>query len=66
MSFSPADLARQTTAVEPESIDDVIAEADEALVRLDHLAQLPTVEHVAVYEGVQQALSNTLTAVDEA
>lgn len=66
MTFSPADLARQTTPGAGESVDEVMAEAEEALVELDRLGQLPTGEHVAVYETVQQALSNALTVVDEA
>ncbi|MFD0559845.1 hypothetical protein FB566_0498 [Stackebrandtia endophytica] len=65
MSFSPADLARQSTPVEPADVDTVMESADQALAELDGLAQLPTPEHVAVFEAVQQSLADTLTAVDE-
>lgn len=64
MSFSPADMAGQ--AAPAASVDEVMAEAMQALAQLDRLGQMPTGEHVAVYETVQRALSDTLTAVDEA
>jgi|GEM_PF-5303365 len=65
MSFSPADLARQATPAEPADVDAVMESADQALAELDGLSQLATSDHVAVFEAVQQALADTLTAVDE-
>ncbi len=41
-------------------------EIEEALGRLEALPDLPVTEHVAVFEGVQQRLSEILSDVDDA
>ncbi|WP_335988427.1 hypothetical protein [Glycomyces sp. MUSA5-2] len=46
--------------------DDVEAEVEEALGSLEALEDLPVTEHVAVFEGVQQRLSEILSNVDDA
>ncbi|WP_369432085.1 hypothetical protein [Glycomyces amatae] len=46
--------------------EDVEAEVEEALARLETLADLPVTDHVAVFEGVQQRLSEILSNVDDA
>lgn len=46
--------------------DDVETEVAEALGRLEALPDLPVTEHVAVFEGVQQRLSEILSNVDDA
>ncbi|GAA2275244.1 hypothetical protein GCM10009853_031640 [Glycomyces scopariae] len=46
--------------------DDVEAEVEAALGRLEALPDLPVTEHVAVFEGVQQRLSEILSNVDDA
>ncbi|MEU5870701.1 hypothetical protein AB0A73_03975 [Glycomyces sp. NPDC047369] len=46
--------------------DDVETEVEEALGRLEALPDLPVTEHVAVFEGVQQRLSEILSNVDDA
>ena len=46
--------------------DDVEMEVEEALGRLEALPDLPVTEHVQVFEGVQQRLSEILSNVDDA
>jgi hypothetical protein len=46
--------------------DDVEFEVEEALGRLEALPDLPVTEHVQVFEGVQQRLSEILSNVDDA
>jgi hypothetical protein len=46
--------------------DDVELEVEEALGRLEALPDLPVTEHVQVFEGVQQRLSEILSNVDDA
>ncbi|MEU6247922.1 hypothetical protein [Glycomyces sp. NPDC047010] len=46
--------------------EDVEMEVEEALGRLEALPDLPVTEHVAVFEGVQQRLSEILSNVDDA
>ncbi|SDE04673.1 hypothetical protein [Glycomyces harbinensis] len=46
--------------------DDVEMEVEEALAHLETLADLPVTDHVAVFEGVQQRLSEILSNVDDA
>lgn len=45
---------------------DVAMEVEEALGRLETLPDLPVTEHVQVFEGVQQRLSEILSNVDDA
>jgi hypothetical protein len=44
---------------------DVEMEVEEALGRLEALSDLPVTDHVSVYEGVQQRLSEILSNVDD-
>lgn len=46
--------------------EDVEMEVEEALGRLEALPDLPITEHVQVFEGVQQRLSEILSNVDDA
>ncbi|MFG3340611.1 hypothetical protein [Glycomyces sp. NPDC048151] len=46
--------------------EDVEMEVEEALGRLEALPDLPVTEHVQVFEGVQQRLSEILSNVDDA
>ncbi|MFB9660044.1 hypothetical protein ACFQS3_09760 [Glycomyces mayteni] len=46
--------------------EDIEMEVEEALGRLEALPDLPVTEHVAVFEGVQQRLSEILSNVDDA
>jgi hypothetical protein len=46
--------------------DDYRGAVEEALGRLEALPDLPVTDHVAVFEGVQQRLSEILSNVDDA
>jgi hypothetical protein len=46
--------------------EDVEMEVEEALGRLETLPDLPVTDHVSVFEGVQQRLSEILSNVDDA
>ncbi|THV29617.1 hypothetical protein [Glycomyces paridis] len=46
--------------------DDVQGDVEEALGRLEALPDLPVTDHVQVFEGVQQRLSEILSNVDDA
>lgn len=58
--FNPSHLDRNR---EEQGIEERVAEA---VARLDELAELPTPQHVEVFESVHEVLSQTLSAVDEA
>lgn len=45
--------------------EDVELEVEEALGRLEALPDLPVTDHVSVFEGVQQRLSEILSNVDD-
>lgn len=49
-----------------DGADDFAEEVEEALGRLEALPDLPVTEHVQVFEGVQQRLSEILSNVDDA
>jgi hypothetical protein len=49
-----------------DDADDVAEEVEAALARLETLADLPVTDHVTVFEGVQQRLSEILSGVDDA
>lgn len=63
--FSPADFARQRQSAVVD-VESVTERTLEALAELETLSDLPTADHVAVFESVQQSLADTLSAVDEA
>jgi len=46
--------------------DDVEMEVEAALAQLETLSDLPVTDHVHVFEGVQQRLSEILSNVDDA
>lgn len=46
--------------------EEIEMEVEEALGRLEALPDLPVTEHVQVFEGVQQRLSEVLSNVDDA
>jgi hypothetical protein len=46
--------------------DDYRGAVEEALGRLEALPDLPVTDHVTVFEGVQQRLSEILSNVDDA
>ncbi|THV41357.1 hypothetical protein [Glycomyces buryatensis] len=61
---NPAALAgRLSTSIDT---DDVEAEVEAALGSLEALPELAVTDHVAVFEGVQQRLSEILSDVDDA
>jgi hypothetical protein len=64
--YSPADLARATVPGGPQDVEEAVARVGALVTDLDALTKLPTIEHVAVFEEVQQVLADTLSAVDEA
>ncbi|HLU29937.1 MAG TPA: hypothetical protein VKZ65_16020 [Glycomyces sp.] len=62
---TPANLVGRLS-VDPDDIDDdVEAEVEAALGRLEALPDLAVTDHVAVFEGVQQRLSELLSNVDD-
>ncbi len=66
---TPANLVGRLTAaagVEADDVDaDIEAEVEAVLGRLEALPDLAVTDHVAVFEGVQQRLSEILGNVDE-
>ncbi|RRS01464.1 hypothetical protein [Glycomyces terrestris] len=66
MSDAPNPGALAARLKPSEDADDVAAEVEEALARLEALPDLAVTEHVAVFEGVQQRLSEILSNVDDA
>ncbi|HEU5129414.1 MAG TPA: hypothetical protein VFU12_15635 [Glycomyces sp.] len=62
---TPANLVGRLS-VDPDDIDDdVEAEVEAALGQLETLPDLAVTDHVAVFEGVQQRLSELLSNVDD-
>ncbi|WP_205323567.1 hypothetical protein [Glycomyces sp. YM15] len=61
---SPGALANRLKPA--DDTDDVELEVEEALGHLEALPDLPVTEHVRVFEGVQQRLSEILSNVDDA
>ncbi|GAA2155197.1 MULTISPECIES: hypothetical protein [Glycomyces] len=63
---NPGALADRLKPSADADADDVEFEVEEALGRLEALPDLPVTEHVQVFEGVQQRLSEILSNVDDA
>lgn len=61
---NPAAIAGRLRAATPD--EDVVAEIEAALGTLEALPDLAVTDHVAVFEGVQQRLSEVLSNVDDA
>lgn len=61
---NPAAIAGRLSAATPD--EDVEAEIEAALGTLEALPDLAVTDHVAVFEGVQQRLSEVLSNVDDA
>ncbi|GAB4005091.1 hypothetical protein GCM10029992_51920 [Glycomyces albus] len=61
---NPAAIADRMRAATPD--EDVEAEVEAALGSLETLPDLAVTDHVAVFEGVQQRLSEVLSNVDDA
>ncbi len=62
---TPANLVGRLS-VDPDDIDDdVETEVEAALGQLETLPDLAVTDHVAVFEGVQQRLSELLSNVDD-
>lgn len=61
---NPAAIAGRLRAATPD--EDVVAEIEAALGTLEALPDLTVTDHVAVFEGVQQRLSEVLSNVDDA
>lgn len=64
--FAPNDMARRAASDPDAEAAQLTQRAEAAVGQLEQLAELPTAQHVEVFESVQQALSDTLSAVDEA
>jgi hypothetical protein len=62
---NPAALAARSR-VRADDTEEVEAEVETVLGRLEALSDLPVTEHVAVFEGVQQRLAEILGNVDDA
>jgi hypothetical protein len=62
---TPANLVGRLS-VDPGDIDDEVeTEVEATLGRLETLPDLAVTDHVAVFEGVQQRLSELLSNVDD-
>ncbi|MDA1360310.1 hypothetical protein O1R50_11795 [Glycomyces luteolus] len=66
MTDTPSPGALASRLKPAADTDDVEMEVEEALGRLEALPDLPVTEHVQVFEGVQQRLSEILSNVDDA
>ena len=60
-----ADRLRPRSDSSRDVAEDVEMEVEEALARLETLSELPVTDHVPVFEGVQQRLSEILSNVDD-
>ncbi|WP_026930275.1 hypothetical protein [Glycomyces tenuis] len=63
---TPANLAGRLSADTGGVDADIEAEVETALGQLESLPELAVTDHVAVFEGVQQRLSEVLSNVDDA